>query len=266
MNLEALCTRVCDLARVTGGIIKRDIHKIKKEDLEIKGRHNYVTYVDKMSEAFLVKELSSILPEAGFIAEEGTQAKKGGRFQWVIDPLDGTTNYIHALPIYSISIALMDGDEVVLGVVYEVNQKDCFYAWQNSPAYLNGKPIQCSRTRILDDSLLATGFPYTDPGYMENNLRLLGYLLQNSRGMRRLGSAAVDLAYVACGRFDGFYEYGLNPWDVAAGSLIVRQASGRVSDFKGGSRYIHGKEIIASNPNIYDHLMDAFRKYFVPNK
>lgn len=265
LNLETLCLQVCDLARTTGGIIRRDIHKISEKDLELKGRHNYVTYVDKMSEAFLVKELTSLLPEAGFIVEEGTKAKEGGRFQWVIDPLDGTTNFIHALPIYSISIALMDGDEVVLGVVYEVNQKECFYTWMDSPAYLNGKAIQISGTRILDDSLLATGFPYTDPGYMEQNLHLLGYLLQNTRGLRRFGSAAVDLAYVACGRFDGFYEYGLNPWDVAAGSLIVCQAGGRVSDFRGGGQYIHGKEIIASNPNIYDHLMDAFRKYFIQN-
>lgn len=266
LNLETLCRQVCDLARVTGGIIRRDIHKISQKDLELKGRHNYVTYVDRMSEAFLVKELTSLLPEAGFITEEGTKAKEGGRFQWVIDPLDGTTNFIHALPIYSISIALMDQEEVVLGVVYEVNQKECFYAWKGSSAYLNGKPIQCSGTGILDDSLLATGFPYTDPGYMEHNLRLLGYLLQNTRGLRRFGSAAVDMAYVACGRFDAFYEYGLNPWDVAAGSLLVRQAGGRVSDFNGGNQFIHGKEIIVSNPFIYDHLMEIFRKYFVVNR
>ena len=262
-NLETLCLQVCDLARTTGGIIHRDIHKISRKDLEVKGRHNYVTYVDKMSEAYLVKELSLLLPEAGFVAEEGTSAKKGGRFQWVIDPLDGTTNFIHALPIYSISIALMDQEEVVLGVVYEVNQKECFYAWKDSPAYLNGKSIHCSDTGVLDDSLLATGFPYTDPGYMEHNLELLGYLLQNTRGLRRFGSAAVDLAYVACGRFDAFYEYGLNPWDVAAGSLLVRQAGGRVCDFNGGDRYIYGKQIIVSNPSIYDHLMEIFRKYFV---
>ena len=263
LNLETLCLKVCDLARTTGGIIRRDIHRISPRDLELKGRHNYVTYVDRMSEAFLVKELSKLLPDAGFIAEEGTRARTEGRFQWVIDPLDGTTNFIHALPIYSISIALMDQEEIVLGVVYEVNQKECFSAWTGSPAFLNGKPIQCSRSKILDDSLLATGFPYSDPGYMEHNLRLLGYLLQNTRGLRRFGSAAVDLAYVACGRFDAFYEYGLNPWDVAAGSLIVQQAGGTVSDFSGGSHFIHGKEIIASNPHIHGHLMEIFRKYFI---
>ncbi len=263
LNLEFLCCQVCDLARTAGRMIKRDIYKISKKDLEIKGRHNYVTYVDRMSEAFLVKELSAVLPEAGFIAEEGTKAKIGGRFQWVIDPLDGTTNYIHALPVYSVSIALMDEEEVILGVVYEVNQEECFYAWKEGLAFLNGESIQCSDTRILDDSLLATGFPYADPGYMEHNLRLLGYLLQNTRGLRRFGSAAVDLAYVACGRFDAFYEYGLNPWDVAAGSLIVSQAGGRVSDFREGSNFIHGREIIVSNPHIYDLLMNAFQKHFV---
>ncbi|MDD5694664.1 MAG: inositol monophosphatase family protein [Bacteroidales bacterium] len=261
LNLETLCLRVGDLARTTGGIIKRDIHRIKQEDLEKKGRHNYVTYVDKMSEAFLVKELSALLPEAGFIAEEGTKARRDGRFRWVIDPLDGTTNYIHALPIYSISIALMDHEETILGVVYEVNLNECFYAWKGSPAYRNGNPIRCSGTEVLDDALLATGFPYTDPGYLEHNLQLLGYLLQNSRGLRRLGSAAVDLAYVACGRFDGFYEYGLNPWDVAAGALIVKQAGGVVSDFRGGADFIHGKEILASNRFLHDNLLDALQTY-----
>lgn len=262
INLETLSLRVCDLARTTGGIIRRDIHRISQKDLETKGRHNYVTYVDKMSEALLVEELASLLPEAGFIAEEGTTETKSGRFQWVIDPLDGTTNYIHGLPIYSISIALMDGEKVVLGVVYEVNRKECFHSWENGPSYLNGEPIRCSSTRIMDDSLLATGFPYTDPGYLEQNLRLLGHLLQNSRGIRRLGSAAVDLAYVACGRFDGFYEYGLNPWDVAAGALIVQQAGGLVSDFTGGSGFIHGKQILASNPNLHGNLLSTLQKFF----
>ncbi len=262
INLETLCLRVCDLARTTGGIIHRDIHKIKRKDLEVKGRHNYVTYVDKMSEAYLVKELSLLLPEAGFIAEEGTSTKKGGRFQWVIDPLDGTTNYIHSLPIYSISIALVEGEEILLGVVYEVNRNECFYAWKNGPAFLNGKPIRGSDTGTLDDALLATGFPYSDPGYLDRNLRLLGFLLQNSRGLRRLGSAAVDLAYVACGRFDGFYEYGLNPWDVAAGALIVQQAGGRISDFRGGSNFIYGKEILASNRFLHEDLLNALGKYF----
>lgn len=182
---------------------------------------------------------------------------------WIIDPLDGTTNFIHSLPVYSISVALTDRDERLIGVVYEINQKECFYAWKGGQACLNGSVIHASKTETLNDSLLATGFPYTDYGRMDHYLQLLGYLLQNSRGLRRFGSAAVDLAYVACGRFDGFYEYGLNPWDVAAGSLIVERAGGRVTDFSGKGNFIYGKEIIAANPLVCNALLHALRKYFV---
>lgn len=263
MNLENICRSTCDLVCETGSWIRNEVSKVVPEDLESKGLHNYVTYVDKKAEQLLAEGLADLIPEAGFLAEEGTVKKDAERLMWIIDPLDGTTNFIHSLPIYSISIALADRDERLMGVVYEINQKECFYAWKGGQAYLNGSVIHASKTETLHDSLLATGFPYTDYGRMDDYLQLLGYLLKNSRGLRRFGSAAVDLAYVACGRFDGFYEYGLNPWDVAAGSLIVEQAGGRVTDFRGEGNFIHGKEIIAANPLVFNALLHALRKYFV---
>jgi myo-inositol-1(or 4)-monophosphatase len=263
MNIESICHCVCDLSRQVGKRIRSEVTKLTSEHLEVKGLHNYVTYVDKMSEQMLAEGLGELLPEAGFLAEEGTVTKHSDRLIWVIDPLDGTTNFIHSLPIYSISIALMDREELLLGVVYEINQEECFYAWKDGPAFMNGNIIHVSDTTELNNSLLATGFPYTDYGRMEDYLRLLGFLLKESRGLRRFGSAAVDMAYVACGRFDGFYEYGLNPWDVAAGALIVSQAGGKVSDFSGNENFIYGKEIIASNDYLHNFLRSALGRYFV---
>jgi myo-inositol-1(or 4)-monophosphatase len=242
--------------------IQAEVTKLSHDHIEEKGLHNYVTYVDRMSEQILIEGLGRLIPEAGFIAEEETVKRTTLGLVWVIDPLDGTTNFIHALPVYSVSIALMDGEELLLGVVYEINRQECFYAWKGSPSYLNGSIIRVSGTATLHDALLATGFPYTDYGRMENYLKVLAYLLKNSRGLRRFGSAAVDLAYVACGRFDGFYEYGLNPWDVAAGSLIVRQAGGWVSDFKGNNDFVFGREILAATPSIQAPMIAALHRYF----
>ncbi|MFZ4724440.1 MAG: inositol monophosphatase family protein, partial [Paludibacter sp.] len=187
------------------------------------------------------------LPESGFIAEEGTNDIQGERYNWVIDPLDGTTNYIQGVPIYSVSIGLLDGDELVLGVVYEVGRDECFYAWKGGGAYLNGKAIRVSDRNNIHDALLATGFPYSDYSQMTEYMAFLEKMMKEARGVRRLGSAAADLAYVACGRFDAFWEYDLKPWDVAAGAVIVKEAGGKVTDYKGGNNYLFGREIIASN-------------------
>ncbi len=262
MNLEIICEQVCKLARDTGSFIKQEVNKIKPSDIEEKGIHNFVTYVDKESERKLTKELSKILPQAGFIVEENTISKKGDLYNWIIDPLDGTTNFIHSIPVYAISIALMKDKEIIMGVVYEINLQECFYAWQAGKAYLNGIPIKVSRINNLDDTLLATGFPYYDYNRLDEYMELFKYLMKNTNGIRRCGSAATDLAYVACGRFDGFYEYGLHPWDVAAGAFIVQQAGGKVSDFKGNNNYIFGKEIIASNNYVFIDFLDVIKKYF----
>jgi myo-inositol-1(or 4)-monophosphatase len=264
MNLEKLCEDVRGIVGTTAGFIKDELDKRIDLNIEVKGRHNYVTHVDKGAEKMLVDGLALLLPESGFIAEEGTSTKRGEKYNWIIDPLDGTTNYIHGLPPYAISVALMADDEIVLGVIYEVSQKECFYAWKGSKAFLNGKEIHVSNTTKVNESLIATGFPYTDFSYLSFFMDTVRFFMENSHGLRRLGSAATDIAYIACGRFEGFYEYGLSPWDVAAGILIVKQAGGRVSDFKGGKDYLFGGEIVISNSLIFDEFLEDVRTIMNP--
>ncbi len=261
MDLKKLTEQVCELAKQAAEFIHAEVDKLATSDIESKGIHNYVTYVDKTSEKLLVKGLSQILPGTGFIAEEnpGMEIKE---LNWVVDPLDGTTNFIHGLPVYSISIALMDNQEVILGVVLEINQNECFYTWKGSPSWMNGNQIHVSETARLADSLLATGFPYYDYGLLDPYMNLFRYLMQHCHGLRRLGSAAADMAYMACGRFEGFYEYGLSPWDVAAGTILVKNAGGIVTDFNSGDNYIFGRELIATNSKITKEFMDVFRKQF----
>lgn len=262
MELIKLTEQVVDLAREIGILIKDELKVFSIDKIQTKGRNDFVSYVDKSAEDKIVSQLSAFLPEAGFIAEENTQLQKKDRYNWVVDPLDGTTNFIHGIPIFAVSIALMEADEVILGVIYEPNLDECFYASKNGQAYCNAKVIQVSTPALLSDSILATGFPYADYSMLDQYLNLFKNLLLKTHGVRRLGSAAVDLAYVACGRFDGFFEYGLNPWDVAAGILIVQQAGGRVSDFAKGDDFIFGAEIVASNTKIHNELMADFEKYF----
>jgi myo-inositol-1(or 4)-monophosphatase len=262
MNLQQLCKDVCDLAKKTGEFLKTEIGKVSAADIEIKGLHDFVTYVDKTSEKAILAELQKLLPEAGFIAEEKTITTKSEKYNWIVDPLDGTTNFIHRLPCYSVSIALAEKDEIILGVVYEVNLDECFYAFKGGNAYLNGNKIHVSDKRKVSDALVATGFPYYDFSDLKRYMELFTYFLRNSHGIRRLGSAAVDLAYVACGRFEAFFEYGLNPWDVAAGALIVQQAGGKVCDFKGGQNYLFGKEITASNYLLSEEFSGIVKSVF----
>jgi myo-inositol-1(or 4)-monophosphatase len=262
MNFEIICKEVCEIAKEAGAFLKSEVSKIREADIETKGLHDFVTYVDKNSEKLIITRLSEIIPEAGFIAEEKTVTNKSDKYNWIVDPLDGTTNFIHGLPCYSVSIALMNETNVVIGVVYEVNLDECFYAWENSPAYMNGKEIKVSEKNKISDALLATGFPYYDYSLLNNYLHLFKHFLKNSHGIRRLGSAAVDLAYVACGRFEGFFEYGLQSWDVAAGSFIIKQAGGKVHDFKGGDDFIFGREILASNSAIAEEFIGVIKTIY----
>lgn len=263
MNLQNICKQVCDLAIETGNFIREQKDKITIDIIDVKGVHNFVTYVDKEAEEKIVAGLENILPEAGFIAEEGTSEKQGEIYNWVIDPLDGTTNFIHGISPFAVSIALMKQDKVILGVVFEVMLKECFYAWEGGAAYLNGKEIHLSERKNISESFIATGFPYYAYDRLQPFLKTLEYFMLNSDGVRRLGSAATDLAYVACGRFEGFYEYSLSPWDVAAGAFIVQQAGGKVCDFSGNNNYIFGKEIIASNPHIHFEFLDVIKNIMI---
>ena len=238
MKLPQTTKQVCNLAKAVGKFIAIEADKFSKGDIEIKGRNNFVTYVDKESEKRLIRELSKIIPDSGFIAEEDTVGHTIKEYTWIIDPLDGTTNYIHHLPVYSISIALMHNSEIILGVVYEINNHECFYAYKDGGAFMNDTRINVSATSELVQAFLATGFPYYDYSRLDSYLQLFRASMEKTRGIRRLGSAAVDLAYVACGRFDGFFEYGLNSWDVAGGAFIVKEAGGTVSNFDNGPDFM----------------------------
>lgn len=262
MNYESLCLKSCEIIENTANFIVNEWDKLKNENIEVKGTHNFVTHVDKQSEQQLVENLLKILPISTFITEEETVQHKQSEFTWIIDPLDGTTNYIHHLSPVAISVALYHNDKPVIGIVYEIGLRECYYTWEGGKAYMNNKEISTSSTIALRDSLIATGFPYYDFGKIKNLLNSLDYLFKNSHGVRRLGSAATDLAYVANGRFDAFYEYNLNSWDVAAGAFLVQQAGGIVSDFKGSDNYLFGKEIIASNRLIYQSFLEMIKEKF----
>ncbi len=245
-----------------GNFLKNEIYKVKITDIETKNIHDFVTYVDRSSEMILVNGLKKILPEAGFITEEKTiRENKEKEFVWIIDPLDGTTNYIHKLPPYSISVALMQNGKLCGGIIYEITHNEMFYAWQGGGAFLNGNRIGVSSTGKVFDSLIATGFPFKDYSRIDGYMDTLKHFMENSLGLRRLGSAAVDLAYVACGRFDAFYEYSLKPWDVAAGAFIVMEAGGKVCDFDRGDNFLYGEEIIATNSAVHTEFLDTVKKF-----
>lgn len=260
MNLAKICTQTCALAREVGIFIRDEAGKVGSQDIEVKYANNFVSYVDKTAEIQLVSGLQKIFPDAGFIVEEGSVARSDNEFQWVVDPLDGTTNFLYNIPSYAISIGLMQGNKVIMGVVYEINRSECFYAW-GTGAYRNGKPIKVGTAATLKDSFMSTGFPYYDFEVVDNYCELLKHLMHNSRGIRRLGAAAIDLCYVACGNYDAYFEHSLSPWDVAAGSFIVQQAGGRVCDFDGGDDYVFGRRVIATNGNVFPVFSEKVKEY-----
>ena len=262
LMLESLTQKASNISRDVGKYILSERKQFNPSNFKTKGRNDFLTHVDKTAEEELIRALNKIFPEAGVIAEESGKNEKE-KYNWIIDPLDGTTNFIHGIPTFCVSIALQEDDKVILGVVYEINADECFFAWKGRGAFLNGSPISVTSTKELSDAMLATGFPYTNFDFMDAYMKTFSNLVKNSRGMRRLGSAAADMVYVACGRFDGFFEYGLNPWDVAAGALIVNEAGGSVTDFSGKESYIFGGEIIASNSNIHLDMSTIIKNNFV---
>ena len=261
MNYKEICFEVQDIARTAGLFIRGERKKLSANDIETKSTASFVTYVDKTSEQLIVTRLQKLIPGSGFVTEEGTAFAAQEKFKWIIDPLDGTTNYIHGISPHSVSIALMEDEELVAGVVYELGLDEMFYAWKGSWAFLNNNVIKVSEASKHEDTLIATGFPYYDLEKMEAYIEVLRFLMKNTRGLRRMGSAAVDLAYVAAGRFDAFYEHALHAWDVAAGVLIIKQAGGRVTDFNGGSNWLFGGEIVATNKNYFNAFYNVVNKY-----
>lgn len=243
-------------------MIRGSREELKKEDVREKRAHDLVTSVDEEAESIFVDRLSQLLPEAGFIAEEGTRSTQGERYDWVIDPLDGTTNFVHGIPSYCTSVALLENGIPVLGVVHEIVHRETFHAVKGEGTKLNGEPVQSSSNASFEDSLIVTGFPPRNFEHMDAYIEVFKDLLIKTRGARRLGSAAADLCYVACGRFDVFYEFGLKPWDVAAGLLIVQEAGGRVTDFSLGDRMLFGREIIASNGKVHEAFYRLFSSIY----
>lgn len=260
-NLKDITLAVNVLALQVGEFISEQQNKITAADVQTKSLNSLVSYVDVEAEKQLVSGLRSILPDAGFLTEEETTSGELGETYWIIDPLDGTTNYLHGLPVFAISVALFHQGEVVVGVVYELGSKELFYAWKNGGAFMNHEPISVSDNAPLSNTLLATGFPYHNFSKLPQYMALLQDCFKHSRGMRRLGSAATDLAYVACGRFNGFFEHGLHPWDVAAGCLLVTEAGGKVTDFNGGNDYIFGDEIVCGADVIFNDLYTMVNKH-----
>jgi len=245
-------------AQMAGKLLKENIHG--KREITHKGEIDLVTEMDMRSERIVVEMLHASFPDHNIIAEEETNIRNGSRFTWIIDPLDGTTNYAHGYPCFSVSIALEQNDEIVLGVVYDPMRDEMFSALNGNGADLNGRPIQVSDMDRLINSLLATGFPYDRKVNGKNNIAYFQEMLMASQEVRRDGSAALDLCSVACGRFDGFWELRLRPWDVAAGSLIVREAGGMVSDLSGSKFNIREGDILTSNGKIHNQMIDILRE------
>ncbi|WP_316736829.1 inositol monophosphatase family protein [Pedobacter aquatilis] len=262
MNYELLCNKVISIVRLTGNFIRKESMQFDAQKIEYKGLNDMVSYVDKTAEQKLVQNLEKLIPDAGFLTEEKTINREGKTYKWIIDPLDGTTNFIHGLPTYAVSVALYEDDKAVLGVVYELNRGEMFYSYKGAPAFMNKKEIQVSSNPDLKSSLLATGFPYYQFDKQPQYLKLLEEMMQKTHGLRRMGSAATDLVYVACGRFDAFFEYNLQPWDFAAGCFIVQQAGGEVYNFSGGNDFFGTREIVATNGKVTKEMLVAIKKYF----
>lgn len=260
-ELRLLCEQVQILSMRIGKFIADEQKKVKPSDIEQKGSANFVSYVDKEAEKQFIEGLKIIFPGAGFVAEEDADLKKEELYNWIIDPVDGTTNYLHGVPCYATSVALIENEKPVLGVVYEINKAECFYGWKDGGAWLNGEKIFVSKKSSIKDSLISTGFPYEAQTWHDQYIALFSDLQKKSIGMRRFGSAATDIAYVACGRFDAYYERGIHAWDVAAGALLVREAGGVVTDFNGNEDCLFAERFVCGNKNIHTELLKKIQTH-----
>jgi len=257
MNDHALLEHTIKIAQEAGGLL---LDRLGRSAVEHKGVVDLVTEADKASERFLVERLHALLPDAGMLAEEGTGTDRNSGLRWIVDPLDGTTNYAHGFPVFSVSIALERGGAIVIGVVLDPTRNECFSAIRGSGAFLNGQAIQVSATPDLDKALLVTGFPYDVRTTARDNLTQFRRFLKTAQAIRRGGSAALDLCYVACGRFDGFWEESLSPWDMAAGVLIVPEAKGRVTGYLGGAPDIESGNILATNGRVHESMQSILEE------
>jgi myo-inositol-1(or 4)-monophosphatase len=261
MKVTSIWPQLKELIEVTAKEVREKRVNMLPDAFESKADDSLVTKIDKETEERLISGMVKILPESVFLAEEAHNKTEEDGYTWIIDPIDGTTNLVHNVPAYCISIALRYNGKTILGVVYEINRKEMFYAIEDEEgAYLNDMVIRVSETHTLNKSLIGTGFPASAFDKLDEYLVHFRYFMQHTHGIRRVGSAALDLAYVACGRYDGFFEYNLSPWDVAGGAYIVQKAGGLVTDFSGGEDFIYGRRIIASNSAIHVEMLNQLKK------
>jgi myo-inositol-1(or 4)-monophosphatase len=247
-----------DLAHEAGALL---MEKFSRQlAIHYKGDINLVTEADKMSEDLIIAAIRRNFPEHGILAEESPAINTGSSQRWIIDPLDGTTNYAHGYPVFCISIGLEKEGKVILGVVYDPTRRDTFVAVRGEGAYLNGKRLAVSKTQELTRGLLATGFPYDIRSSKDNNINLFNGMAMEAQAIRRAGAAALDMAYVACGRFDGFWELKLMPWDTAAGCLLVEEAGGKITGISGAPWDIFSPNIVVSNGRIHEQMIAVFKK------
>ncbi len=247
------------IAREAGALLLRYFHERVK--IEYKGDVDLVTVADRASEALIVERVRAAWPDHDIVGEEGTRQESGADYRWYIDPLDGTTNFAHAYPVFCVSMGLEYRGEMVAGVLYDPTRDELFAAERGKGAFLNGQRIHVSQVKRLCESLLATGFP-SHKRHKNPNIHFYHEITLRSHGVRRAGSAALDLANVACGRCDGFWEFNLNPWDTSAGTLLLREAGGTVTRYDGSPWRIDSKETLASNGLIHDELMRIFKQIF----
>ena len=253
-QLEELTQAVCKVARKAGAYIREERSKFSLDRVERKHAHDYVSYVDKGSERLIVSALRELLPKAGFITEEGLAGHDAEQLLWVVDPLDGTTNFIHQYAPYAVSIALLQGKEVLVGVVYEICADECFYAWKGGGAFADGTRLHVG-SQQMQDALLCLQLPYNSAAYKPVIKRLIDRLYGNVGSIRMCGSAAMALCYVAAGRLDGYAEQYIGQWDYMAGSLIVMEAGGTVTDYSGSSDFTQGNSVVATNGLIQQDLL-----------
>ena len=260
--MQDLKKLMIETAQAAGDFILQESKRFNSGSIEYKDVNNVVSYVDKQAERLIVGRLSAMGGGIGFITEEetaGTADRNG--YNWIIDPLDGTANFIHGVPHYSVSLALAKGKEVRAGVVHHVPAGETYWAMQGDGAWKGDRKLSVSPTTKLQETLMATGFPYYRFEEMSKYIKVLEDLMQNTHGLRRFGSAALDLAYVAEGRYDGFFEYNLNSYDMAAGVLLVREAGGTVTDFSGGDNFLFGGDVVAGGGS-HTELLEVIRKYW----
>ena len=259
MNYSKQLEFAIDMAKEAGNIILKHFGKITSIDRK-SSEIDLVTLADTESEEFIIKKIHSIYPDHHIIGEESDLIEKNSNYRWIIDPLDGTTNFVHNLPIFAVSIGLQYNEETILGVVYNPAANKCFTAEKNGGAFLNGEPIQISSTNTLCNSLLVTGFPYIHDDNWGRGFELFKEFYGKTQGIRRLGAAALDFCFVAMGRFEGFWEFGLQPWDVCAGALILQEAGGKVTDWDKSPMPYSGKRVLATNGHIHNEMVKTLEK------